>query len=125
MVALEAEWSVQEKGLNYAMPNFKKDLAKFVSTVENITTNITGISEEERTILRHQISSVINCTQKQETISKEESTALKSLFNTDIMLAPADKGNMTVTILTKNVKLKTIWMTLILTLLWITIPPMK
>ena len=56
----EAEWSVLEKGLNYAMPNFKKDLAKFVSTVENITTNITGISEEERTILRHQISSAIN-----------------------------------------------------------------
>ena len=56
----EAEWSVLEKGLNYAMPNFKKDLPKFVSTVENITTNITGISEEEWTILRHQISSAIN-----------------------------------------------------------------
>ena len=68
------------------MPNFKKDLPKFVSTVENITTNITAISEEERTILKHQISSAINCAQKQETISKEESTALKSLRdNTDII----------------------------------------
>ena len=92
----EAEWSVLEKGLNYAMPNFKKDLPKFVSTVENVSTNITGISEE-RTILKHQISSAINCAQKQENISKEESTALKSLrANTDIMLVPADKGNMTV-----------------------------
>ena len=72
----EAEWSVLEKGLNYAMPNFKQDLPKLVSTVENITTNLTGISEEERTILTHQISSAINCAQKHETISKEESTAL-------------------------------------------------
>ena len=103
----EPEWSVLEKGLNYAMPNFKKDLPKFVSTVENISTNITGISEEERIILKHQISSSINCAQKQETISKEESTALKSLrANTDIMLVPADKGNMTVIMNTTDYKRK-------------------
>ena len=89
------------------MPNFKKDIPKFVSTVENISTNITGISEEERIILKHQISSAINCAQKQETISKEESTALKSLrANTDLMLVPADKGNMTVIMNTTDYKRK-------------------
>ena len=57
--------------------------------------------------MKHQISSAINCAQKQETISKEESTALKSLrANTDIMLVPADKGNMTVIMNTTDYKRK-------------------
>ena len=89
--------SVLEKGVNCAIPNFKKKFPKFASTVENITTNIIEISEEERIILKHQISSAINCAQKQETISKDESTSLKSRrANTNIILVPADKGNMTV-----------------------------
>ena len=102
-----AEFSILEKGLNYAMPNFNKDLPKFISTVENSTANITEISEDERTVLRYQISTAINCAQKQNNISKDEFSALKSLrTNNDIMVIPADKGNLTVIMNTIDYKNK-------------------
>ena len=102
------EKKVLEKGLNYAIPNFKRDVPKFIATVEGITNEIRDISLEEKTILRHQICIAINSAPKKfSNISKVERDAIKSLkSNSDIMIVPADKGCATVIINTNDYKEK-------------------
>ena len=90
----EAEKSVLNKGLNYSIPNTKNSIPKFIATIENSLENLRNVSENDKTIIRHQVNSAINATPKNFfNISQDEAKAIKELRNNnDIVIAPADKG---------------------------------
>ena len=93
-VLSDAEKSVLRKGLNYSIPNNKRNIPTFVASVEDAIENLSDISLENKTILRHQVCAAIRSSNNNhQNLNKEETRALNSLKNnSDIVIAPADKG---------------------------------
>lgn len=62
------------------MPNRKADTLKFIANIENTITDLQGLTLDEKTILRHQVSNVISSTPSPKSnLTREEHNALSSL----------------------------------------------
>ena len=88
------EHDLLEKGLNFSLPNTKRNIPKFVATLENSIYQLNNVSEEEKSIIRYQVCGAIRSSDDSNCqLNKDEQAALKSLKNNeDIVIAPADKG---------------------------------
>ena len=89
-----AENSLLQKGLNFSMPNTKRNIPNFIASIENSIDQIHNVPEEEKSIIRHQVCMAVkSANDRQFKLPKEEFTAMKSLKNNnDITIVPADKG---------------------------------
>ena len=93
----ENETRVLSKGLNYATDYTNKDVLQFIAQIEPVIEDIRDITTDERGQLRQQIISSINSAKKTNNLSYDERQAINRLKNDDtIVIAKADKGNVTV-----------------------------
>ena len=90
----DPELTLLKKGLNFSLPNSKKNLPTFVASVENCIQNLKNTSEEEKSIIRSRVTGAVKSHNNSEaSYTSEEFSALKDLKrNEDIIIAPADKG---------------------------------
>ena len=97
------EVSVLKKGLNFSLPNTKKNIPKFIASAEHIIDNLKNVSEEQKAVIRNSVSGALKNTKKDVSLlTRAEASALKGLKqNEDIIISPADKGR-AVVILNKS-----------------------
>ena len=91
----EAETSLLNKGLNFSLPNSKKNIPQFIATIENvIDNNFNKFTEVDKTIIRHNVcASLKSVKDDAHQLNREERATLNALKNNeDIFIAPADKG---------------------------------
>ena len=91
----EAETSLLNKGLNFSLPNSKKNIPQFIATIENvIDNNFNKFTEVDKTIIRHNVcASLKSVKDEAHQLNREERETLNALKNNqDILIAPADKG---------------------------------
>ena len=91
----DAEHSILNKGLNYAITEKRVPHLEFIAPIERVTANLPKIEAEELKWKVHR--TLLKATPPKPNITNEERSALKSLKNDDsITIIPADKGNATV-----------------------------
>ena len=87
-----AEKSLLNKGLNFSLQN-KNCLSKVIASTETAIERLQ-VHDAEKMAIRHEVMAAIkNAPPSKNTLNREEREALKSLKNnSNIVIAPADKG---------------------------------
>ena len=95
-----SETALLNKGLNFSLPNTKKNIPKFVACIENAIENCKNLRDEDKTIIRHGVcGSLKSVKQFSSKLNFQDKEALKTLKSKEnLVIAPADKNSSVVVI---------------------------